>query len=233
MRLTWLPGVLRDAGLDVVEVPGWESRGREMGSVNGVVIHDTVTTASTSDDAVARLLRDGRPDLAGPLSQLGLDRRERLWVVASGRANHNGYGRWGNDAVGIEVFCAGGLAGREEPQTEGQQQAGAAATAAILDHLGLPRDRCLGHKETDPNRKIDPYRVDMDRYRQMVAEGEPMPSEEYFDLHFLKIAIDQEAWARWTAKNVAGHDTKTDKSIRAAVEAEAEAIRAEIKALAD
>ena len=37
-QLTWLPAVLRHAGLKVAEVPGWESRGRgSMGQVFGVL----------------------------------------------------------------------------------------------------------------------------------------------------------------------------------------------------
>lgn len=169
MRASWLADVLRGAGLTVVEVPGWRGRGRELGGIDGVVIHDTVTTKSTSDQAAADLLRDGRRDLAGPLSQLGLDRSGRLWLIADGRCNHNGYGEWGNSAIGIEVFCAGGLSGHEEPQTELQQAIGARAAAAILHQVGLPPSRCKGHKETDPGRKIDPYKVDMDHYRRRVA----------------------------------------------------------------
>ncbi len=169
MRVPWLADVLRAAGLDVVEVAGWQGRGRELSSVAGVVIHDTVTTRSWSDDSVAKLLRDGRPDLVGPLSQLGLDRWGRVWVIADGRANHNGYGLWGNNSIGIEVFCAGGLAGKEEPQSELQQTAGQVAAAAILRRLGADESRCQGHREQDPKRKIDPYRVDMLRYRREVA----------------------------------------------------------------
>ena len=40
--LTWLPGVLLEAGLKVAEVDGWQSRGRaEMGRVLGTMIHHT------------------------------------------------------------------------------------------------------------------------------------------------------------------------------------------------
>ncbi len=169
MRVPWLPEVLRAAGLDVVEVDGWRGRGRELAGVAGVVIHDTVTTRSWSDDSVAKLLRDGRPDLVGPLSQLGLDRWGRVWIIADGKANHNGYGLWGNNSIGIEVFCAGGLAGKEEPQSTVQQTAGQVATAAILRRIGADESHCQGHREQDPKRKIDPYQVDMLGYRREVA----------------------------------------------------------------
>ena len=99
MRLPWLADVLRAAGLAVVEVGDWQNRGDDLRSVEGIVWHHTVTGPRTSDQAVARLLRDGRPDLAGPLSQLGLDRAGRFHVIAAGKANHNGYGLWGNQSI--------------------------------------------------------------------------------------------------------------------------------------
>ena len=41
-KLTWLPEVLKSAGLKVAEVRGWQARGRrEMGTVVGVMCHHT------------------------------------------------------------------------------------------------------------------------------------------------------------------------------------------------
>jgi hypothetical protein len=175
VRVLWLADVLRDAGCEVVEVDGWHTRGRELDIAYGVIVHDTVTTAGWSDEAVDRLLVNGRPDLPGPLAQLGVDRQGRFRVVASGRANHAGYGNvWGNSSIGIEVYCAGGLSGREEPWNDAQYAAVVAGTRAILDRLGHgPSDfynpRVAGHREVDPDRKIDPYRVDMEQVRRDVA----------------------------------------------------------------
>ena len=115
MRVAWLGDVLRDAGLWVIPVGRPAGRGHEMAAVHGIVGHDTVTTTAWPDEDVDLLLRDGRPDLPGPLAHLGLDRRGRFRWVADGRCHHNGHGRvWGNDAIGIEVYCAGGLAGHKE-----------------------------------------------------------------------------------------------------------------------
>jgi hypothetical protein len=178
VRVPWLGEVLAAAGLEVVTVGDPIGRGRDMAAVYGVVGHDTVTTAAWSDEAVDRLLRDGRPDLAGPLAQLGLDRHGRFRWVADGRCNHNGYGRiWGNNAIGIEVYCAGGLAGREEPWNAAQREAFVIGARAILDHLRLgPSEffnpRVAGHKETDPARKVDPHKVDMDQVRRDIAGRE-------------------------------------------------------------
>lgn len=176
VRAAWLPDVLSDAGLPFRVLPGWQGRGRAMSTIYGVVVHDTVTPSSGwTNDRVDRLLRDGRTGLPGPLSQLGLDFDARLVVIADGRSNHNGYGTWGNNAIGIETYCAGGLSGREEPWNAGQREVAARASAAILNHLGLGRSgywnpRVAGHKETDPRRKIDPFSVDMSAFRQRVSD---------------------------------------------------------------
>jgi hypothetical protein len=169
VRVPWLADVLRDAGLTVVESPGWRGRGREMNRVSGIVWHDTVTPRTWSDAAVVRLLRDGYATLPGPLSQLGLDRSLRFHVIADGRCNHNGYGRWGNDAIGIETFANGG-GSPKEPWSAGQREAAAIASAAILRRLKLDESRVQGHKETDPGRKQDPYGTSMAAGRRRVAE---------------------------------------------------------------
>ena len=104
----WLAGVLRAAGCKVYEMPGWKERGtRELDVIYGVVQHHTATGTNWDDDHVAFLLRDGRRDLAGPLSQLGLERDGTFVCVAAGRANHNGYGEWGNSSIGIEAYNDG------------------------------------------------------------------------------------------------------------------------------
>lgn len=165
MKATWLADVLRGAGCKVREVPGWQSRGKELVSIEGVVWHHTATGPSWTDRRVQDLLVDGRSDLAGPLSQLGLERDGTFVVVAAGKANHNGYGEWGNQAIGIEAYNSG--TGEAWPAV--QVDAFDRGTAAILAHLGRGADRCKGHKETDPNRKIDPAGIDMNQARQRVA----------------------------------------------------------------
>ena len=111
--LTWLPGVLKEAGLKVAEVEGWESRGRaEMGNVAGVICHHTAGPLQGNMPSLGTLVK-GRPDLPGPLSQLGLGRDGTYYVIAAGRCNHAGAGRWngveaGNTRfIGIEAENAG------------------------------------------------------------------------------------------------------------------------------
>ena len=86
--LTWLPEVLKNAGLKVAEDPGWEDRGtREIGTINGVMCHHTAGP-NTGNMPSLRIVREGRSNLRGPLSQLCLGRDGTFFVVAAGRANH-------------------------------------------------------------------------------------------------------------------------------------------------
>ncbi|HEX2578680.1 MAG TPA: N-acetylmuramoyl-L-alanine amidase [Aquihabitans sp.] len=166
MRALWLPGVLRDAGLTVVEHAGWRTRGSELRAIHGVVCHHTATSARTSDSAVARLLIVGRADLKGPLCQLGLRRSGVFDVITSGRGSHNGFGRWGNDSIGIEAYNDG----VGEPWRPVQVDAYQRGCAAICRHLRLSASFVQGHKETDPRRKIDPAGIDMHAFRARVTD---------------------------------------------------------------
>ena len=170
--LLWLPAVLRDAGLKVAPVDGWESRGRgEMGELAGVMCHHTATTAPGNMPSL-RTLIDGRPDLAGPLSQLGLGRDGTFYVVAAGRCNHAGVGTWAGVSTGNSSFI--GIEaendGVGEPWPLVQMDAYARGVAAILAHLGFGADACAGHKEyaLPTGRKDDPS-FDMDAFRSTVA----------------------------------------------------------------
>lgn len=181
-RATWLADVLRADGLHVIELEGWQGRGRDDIDPQAVICHHTATGPGWSDESVVRLLRDGRPDLKGPLSQLGLRRDGTFDLIAAGRANHNGYGKYGNDSIGIEAYNDG----QGERWPAEQIDAFERGSAAILRHLGLPVSRCIGHKESDPTRKIDPHGVDMGAFRETVArhvtadpqEDEMTPEQE-------------------------------------------------------
>lgn len=169
--LTWLPGVLRDAGLKVAEVDGWETRGRgEIGPIKGVLCHHTGVKASGVMPTLRSLIngRAGDKPLAGPLSQLGLGTDGTFFIIAAGKANHAGLGQWrgfrdnGNSGlIGIEAENSG-LPGDKWPDY--QMDAYRRGVAAILKHLGLDVACCIGHKEYAPTRKIDPS-FDMDVFR--------------------------------------------------------------------
>ena len=164
MRLTWLPDVLRASGVKVVTLPGWKGRGKELSKVEGIVWHHTAQSRKATNTAVENLLTIGRAYLPGPLCQLGL-RKDGTWVVvADGRANHNGYGTWGNNSIGIEAYNDG----VGEPWPTIQRDSWVWGTAAILKHLGLPSSHMMGHRETNPRRKIDPAGIDLNAERKRI-----------------------------------------------------------------
>jgi Putative peptidoglycan binding domain/N-acetylmuramoyl-L-alanine amidase len=171
--LTWLPEILERAGLKVAEQPGWRSRGRgEMGSVKGVMCHHTSGAARGIMPSLG-VITDGRPDLAGPLAQLGLGRDGTFFVVAAGRCNHAGRGMWqglstGNSSfIGIEAENTGGA---NDPWPAVQLDAYRRGVAAILKRIGANAIMCCGHKEyaLPQGRKDDPS-FNMVEFRTQVA----------------------------------------------------------------
>lgn len=171
--LTWLPEVLEQAGLKVAGTPDWRSRGRApMGTVKGVMCHHTAT-ACPGNMPTLDLLIGGRPDLAGPLCQLGLGRDGTFYLVAAGRANHAGAGSWegivtGNSSfIGIEAENSGADADEWPPV---QLDAYRRGVAAILAHIGAGANMCCGHGEyaLPDGRKNDPS-FDMPSFRAEVA----------------------------------------------------------------
>ena len=181
--LTWLPSVLEGAGLKVALVDGWETRGHgDMGDVRGVICHYTAGGRAGNMPSLG-VVRDGRPDLAGPLAQLGLGRDGTYYVIAAGRCFHAGGGIWqglvnGNSHfVGIEAENTG-LA-NDFPWPGVQLDAYQRGAAAILKHVGRSADFCCGHREyaLPRGRKSDPN-LDMADFRARVAAimaGAPNP----------------------------------------------------------
>jgi len=171
--LTWLPDVLKQAGLKVAKVDGWEERGHgDVEAVKGVICHHTAGAKVGNMPSLA-IVRDGRPDLPGPLSQLGLGRDGTFYVIAAGRCNHAGAGEWkevksGNGCfIGIEAENTGQE--NDFPWPAVQVDAYQRGVAAILRYINQNAEWCCGHKEYAPDRKKDPT-FDMDGFRARVAE---------------------------------------------------------------
>lgn len=169
--LTWLPDVLRGAKLKVIEQPGWKTRGHgDIGKIQLVICHHTVSHPG-SDHPDLGIVTNGRPGLSGPLAQLLLSRNGTYYAIAAGLAYHAGDGHWpgvygGNEhAIGIEAENNG----TTEVWPEVQMDAYARGVAAILHHLNLHADHCIGHKEWAPHRKSDPD-FDMNVFRARVAK---------------------------------------------------------------
>lgn len=191
--LTWLPDVLKNAGLKVSLVPGWENRGLgDVGSIFGVICHHTgVKNPTRQNMPTLNSLKNGRkaePGLAalpGPLSQLGLGLDGTYFVIAAGRAAHAGKGSFqgvsGNlRFIGIEAENSGTPSDTwPAVQLEAYQR----GVAAILKHLGKDASFCVGHKEYAPGRKDDPS-LNMKTFREGVAgfmngaSAPPIPAVE-------------------------------------------------------
>lgn len=181
--LTDLADVLRAAGLDVVEVPGWRTRGNgPMHAVDSVLLHHTATPASRAGDYPSlAVVRDGRDldgdgDRDGPLAQLGLGRSGTWYVIAAGISWHAGAvddSRYANPrAVGIEAEHPGD----GTPWPAAQLASYVRGVAALQRHYRIER-RARGHKEAAVpyGRKIDPT-FDCHAFRAAVDDLERAPA---------------------------------------------------------
>ena len=172
--LTWLPDVLKAAGLKVSLVPGWQDRGRgDVGKIFGVLCHHTAGPKIGNMPSLNTLIngRGGSSPLPGPLAQLGLGRDGTYFVIAAGRAIHAGRGKWQNvvngntNFIGIEAENTG--LPTDFPWPDVQMDAYRRGVAAILKHIGQTADFCAGHKEyalpphrkTDPDFEMNPFRA--------------------------------------------------------------------------
>lgn len=204
--MTFMADVLRDAGLPVREVPGWQTRGHgAMGSVLGVLAHHTAGPA-TGDFPSERVVVNGRTGLAGPLCNLGLTRSGTWVVVAAGQAWHAGTGSvsWcpansGNSRlIGVEAESVG----TRDDWTAAQRSNYPRGVAALLRHLRLPASRVIGHKEWAPTRKIDPAFWDMNNFRadtaRWMTEEDPLMSA-LSDAEQRELLDHARALTRWLA----------------------------------
>jgi hypothetical protein len=170
--LAWLPDALLGAGLKVAPVDGWEIRGRgDVGRTLGILCHHTAGPKNGNMPSLDTIIH-GRPDLNGPLAQLGLGRDGTFYVIAAGRCNHAGEGAWrgldtGNtNFIGIEAENTG--LPDDTPWPAIQVDAYQRGVAAILKHAGLGPEWCAGHREYAPHRKTDPT-LNMDNFRATVG----------------------------------------------------------------
>jgi peptidoglycan hydrolase-like protein with peptidoglycan-binding domain len=182
--LIWLPQVLKNAGLRVAAVDGWQDRGHgDVGNIVGVICHHTAGPKNGNMPSLNTIV-NGRTDLPGPLSQLGLGRDGAWFVIAAGKAFHAGAGSWkgvttGNSSfIGIEAENTG--LSNDSPWPDVQIDSYHRGVAAILNHIGRSVDFCAGHKEfaLPPGRKTDPN-FDMNSFRAAVAaimSGAPAPA---------------------------------------------------------
>jgi peptidoglycan hydrolase-like protein with peptidoglycan-binding domain len=168
-----LAEVLRAEGVNPKEYPGWRTRGHgDFSDIRGVMVHHT-----GSDNTTAVTIAEGRPDLAGPLSQLHIARDGTVTVVAAGVAWHAGVGQYpwlptnmGNwHMIGIECANSGTRPGAPHRLNwpDAQYFALVRCCAAINRRLRQTSRRTIGHKEYAGRSqgKWDPGAIDMDLLR--------------------------------------------------------------------
>lgn len=165
--LEQLANVLRAAGLQVVELDGWQTRGRSGGAMYAdgrpwcVMWHHTASAGDGADDADYCTFRS--PD--APLCNLVVGRDGVVYVCAAGPTNTNGKGgplavsrgtvpadSMNTYAVGIEISNNG--VGQIYPVV--QVNACIAASNAVTAAYGLQPDDVAEHVDWAPGRKIDP-----------------------------------------------------------------------------
>ncbi len=179
-RLTHLPTAIRDHGVDVVELAGWQGRGIEFPRAPlGGIDHWTVG-APTGELPSAAILTYGRSDLLGPLCNVARgrrvgNRRARAFMVASGKANHAGRGRLSTsrgvadsnyDLFGLEVEYRPW----SEPIRDEDLDVDARIHAAAAQVCGYTPDDVVGHWEyaTPAGRKVDRNTVSAPLLRALI-----------------------------------------------------------------
>lgn len=164
----WLAAELRAAGLTVVEVEGWRNRGRpastgEFDPRGPHTVHHTGTlTSAARPMPTLRLLVEGRPDLPGPLSQVGVAHDGTVYVIAAGRANHAGRvsrahvtgmapGADGNAlSIGDEVDTNG-----TQAMPQAQRDAVELVAAVIVNHFDRDEEWVHRHQDISGTGKWD------------------------------------------------------------------------------
>jgi len=198
--LTELADVLRGAGLVVIEVDGWGTRGRGSGGFDGdrpwVIMWHHTASDTTAENDVSYIVY-GSPD--APLANLYLARDGSVWVCAAGATNTNGKGQamimskgvvpsdqCNTHAIGIEAANDG--VGGAWPQV--QVDAYFTINNALAAAYGLQPDDCATHSYyAGASRKIDPARADS-------VEGAWMPEAANSSGTWSLDDIREEAWLR-------------------------------------
>ena len=162
-------------GVKVVAAANWRTAGHgDVGPMQGVMWHDTVTPVTWADGTLLRLLSAGHATLAGPIANIGIGASGNILLVAARRAHHAGSGSYpgigsGNaNTVGIEVNNPG--KGSGVTWTAKQRQVATRLSAELCKQAAIPPTKVIGHKEWTA-RKPDPWAVVMDQARRDVRNA--------------------------------------------------------------
>lgn len=210
-------------GVRVVEIGGWQDRGRTYATFNpyGSVNHHTAGGAGGVAPSLGICI-NGRSDLPGPLCHVHQQRDDVVNIVAAGVANHAGPGGWGgytgNQTVfGLEVEHVGTDA---EPFPMRRWEISCRVHAAFhsgLEHPDVARLLSQHFEWGAIQGKPDFYRPLLpggpDGFRRHVAAllaagpgGIPTPPQEEDDyVHGPDVAIDKAGAAWWARRDPDAH----------------------------
>ncbi|MDD7812637.1 N-acetylmuramoyl-L-alanine amidase [Mycobacterium sp. CSUR Q5927] len=186
---TWLEDVLRPAlGDRLRTLPGWKDSGvgGTMGRIWGVIWHHTGNARES-----AQSIRNGRPDLPGPLAQLHIAPDGTVTIVAVGPCNHAGRGSWpglptdnaNGVTIGVECAWPSDTSITEATQTrerwpDAQIVAMRDTAAALTKYLGVDASHNISHEEWATKGpagwrqgKWDPGNLDMDWFRGEITKA--------------------------------------------------------------
>lgn len=177
----WLEDVLRPAlGDRLKTLSGWQDSGHgDFADIRGVMVHHTGNSRES-----AQSIRNGRPDLAGPLSNLHIGPDGTVTIVAVGVCWHAGRGSYpwlptdnaNQHMIGIECawpdIAANGSYNPAQKWPDKQIIAMRDTCAALVQKLGFDASRVIGHKEYAgaAQGKWDPGNIDMNWFRGEVQK---------------------------------------------------------------
>lgn len=237
-----LADVARGAGLRVVEVPGWRERGHPGGmtDVRAVVLHHTAGPAAGDAPSLA-VVRDGRPDLAGPLAHIVLARSGTVHVVAAGLCWHTGatLERWQGNAyaIGIEAEHTGKVG---DPWPPAQLAALRTLCRALMARYEVPAERVVGHREIavfppghpragQLGRKPDLAGIDHDAFRASLEKEDAVPTADEIAAAVWRARLGNSFGDVVEARQILDGTEKRVVDLQAAVAA----LRADVAALRD
>ncbi|GGU26345.1 peptidoglycan recognition protein family protein [Streptomyces violascens] len=183
-----LVAALRAEGVRVVERSGWRTHNRNRkgpwGPVNGIMIHHTVTSGTSSTVSICE---NGYEGLPGPLCHGVIAKDGTVHLIGNGRANHAGKG---DGDVLQAVIAERSLPAANEADTDGntrfygwecenlgdgrdpwpaaQLDAIERVSAALCRAHGWSSASVIGHLEWQPG-KVDPKGFTMGSLRGRVA----------------------------------------------------------------
>lgn len=206
-----LANVCRRTGFPVIEVDGWQRRGRsgnipyEDGRPTHIMAHHTASPPSSDGWDDVNYCTFGAD--AAPLTNLYISRAPAIYVCAGGPTNTNGSGHdsWGGgvpeDSMNSHAIAIEGANnGVGEPWPEEQQRCYNALVIELRGAYGIPAGQVRAHFEWAPERKIDtagPSRWaptgswDMDEFRgdtMTLPPPTPIPVED--DMAVKTILLD-------------------------------------------